>query len=70
MSPDNRLTLKRREIILVGITLNDTYQVIADRIDRSKATISRNIKRNSQHGTYSAIKVQNKYQHRHLKSRR
>ncbi|MEE6693802.1 helix-turn-helix domain-containing protein, partial [Lactiplantibacillus plantarum] len=46
MSPYNHLTLKDREGILLGVTLNDTYQVIAEKIGCSKATVSREIKRN------------------------
>ena len=38
MSSYNHLTLKDRECILLGVTLKDTYQVIAQRIGCSKAT--------------------------------
>ena len=44
MSSYNHLTLKDRECILLGVTLKDTYQVIAQRIGCSKATVSREIK--------------------------
>ncbi|WCL66604.1 helix-turn-helix domain-containing protein [Limosilactobacillus fermentum] len=40
MSSYNHLTLKDRECILLGVTLKDTYQVIAQRIGCSKATVS------------------------------
>lgn len=39
MSSYNHLTLKDRECILLGVTLKDTYQVIAQRIGCSKATV-------------------------------
>lgn len=43
MSSYDHLTLKDRECILLGVTLKDSYQIIAG---YSKATISREIKRN------------------------
>ena len=43
MSPYTHLTLKDRECILLGVTLHHTYQVIADQIGCSKATVSREI---------------------------
>lgn len=46
MSPYTHLILKDRECILLGVTLHHTYQVIADQIGCSKATVSREIKRN------------------------
>ncbi|MEE6691211.1 IS30 family transposase [Lactiplantibacillus plantarum] len=70
MSPYNHLTLKDREGILLGVTLNDTYQVIAEKIGCSKATVSREIKRNGGRKAYSAVKAQENYQGRRLKSRR
>lgn len=70
MSPYNHLTLKDRECILLGVTLNDTYQVIAEKIGCSKATVSREIKRNGGRKAYSAVKAQEDYQGRRLKSRR
>ncbi|MDN6029397.1 MAG: IS30 family transposase [Lactobacillus sp.] len=70
MSPYNHLTLKDRECILLGVTLNDTYQVIAEKIGCSKATVSREIKRNGGRKAYSAVKAQENYQGRRLKSRR
>ncbi|KZU49353.1 IS30 family transposase [Lactiplantibacillus plantarum] len=70
MSPYNHLTLKDRECILLGVTLNDTYQVIAEKIGCSKATVSREIKRNGGLKAYSAVKAQENYQGRRLKSRR
>lgn len=70
MSPYNDLTLKDRECILLGVTLNDTYQVIAEKIGCSKATVSREIKRNGGRKAYSAVKAQENYQGRRLKSRR
>lgn len=70
MSPYTHLTLKDRECILLGVTLHHTYQVIADQIGCSKATVSREIKRNGGRGAYSAVKAQQNYQQRRLKSRR
>ncbi|WP_158136953.1 helix-turn-helix domain-containing protein, partial [Companilactobacillus paralimentarius] len=70
MNPYNHLTLKDRECILLGITLNDTYQVIAEKIGCSKTTVSREIKRNGGRKVYSAVKAQENYQGRRLKSRR
>ncbi|MCB7464498.1 IS30 family transposase [Lactiplantibacillus argentoratensis] len=70
MSPYNHLTLKDRECILLGVTLNDTYQVIAEKIGCSKATVSREIKRNGGRKAYSAVKAQENYQGRRLKSQR
>ncbi|WP_367294760.1 IS30 family transposase [Levilactobacillus yonginensis] len=70
MSPYNHLTLKDRECILLGVTLNDTYQGIAEKIGCSKATVSREIKRNGGRDAYSAVKAQENYQRRRLKSRR
>ena len=70
MSPYNHLTLKDRECILLGVTLNDTYQVIAEKIGCSKATVSREIKRNGGRKAYSTVKAQENYQGRRLKSRR
>ena len=52
MSSYNHLTLKDRECILLGVTLKDTYQVIAQRIGCSKATVSREIKRNGGRKAY------------------
>ncbi len=54
----------------MGVTLNDTYQVIAEKIGCSKATVSREIKRNGGRKAYSAVKAQENYQGRRLKSRR
>ncbi|WP_123019789.1 IS30 family transposase, partial [Lacticaseibacillus paracasei] len=70
MSPYTHLTLKDRECILLGVTLHHTYQVIADQIGCCKATVSREIKRNGGRGAYSAVKAQQNYQQRRLKSRR
>jgi len=70
MSSYNHLTLKDRECILLGVTLNDTYQDIAEKVGCSKATISREIKRNGGREAYSAVKAQENYQRRRLKSRR
>ncbi len=70
MSSYNHLTLKDRECILLGVTLKDTYQVIAQRVGCSKATVSREIKRNGGRKAYSAVKAQENYQGRRLKSRR
>nr|WP_249208087.1 helix-turn-helix domain-containing protein [Levilactobacillus brevis] len=62
MSSYNQLTLKDRECILLGITLNDSYQIIAEKTGCSKATISREIKRNDGRDTYPAVKAQVNYQ--------
>lgn len=70
MSPYNHLTLEDRECILLGVTLNKAYQVIAEEIGCSKATVSREIRRNGGRDTYSAVKAQENYQRRRLKSRR
>ncbi len=39
MNSYNHLTLKDRECILLGVTLNETYQGIAKEIGCSKATV-------------------------------
>lgn len=70
MSPYTHLTLKDRECILLGVTLHHTYQTIANQIGCSKATVSREIKRNGGRGAYSAVKAQKNYHKRRLKSRR
>jgi IS30 family transposase len=70
MSSYNHLTLKDRECILLGVNLNDTYQTIAEKIGCSKATVSREIMRNGGRDAYSAVKAQESYQRRRLKSRR
>ena len=70
MSPYTHLTLKDRECILLGVTLHHTYQVIANQIGCSRATVSREIKRNGGRGAYSAVTAQQNYHQRRLKSRR
>ncbi|MBU9790428.1 helix-turn-helix domain-containing protein, partial [Lentilactobacillus sp. G22-6] len=70
MSPYTHLTLKDRECILLGVTLHHTYQVIANQIGCSRATVSREIKRNGSRGSYSAVTAQQNYHQRRLKSRR
>ena len=70
MSSYKHLTLKDRECILLGVTLNDSYQVIAEKIGCSKATVSREVTRNGGRDAYSAVKAQESYQRRRLKSRR
>lgn len=70
MSPYTHLTLKDRECILLGVNLHHTYQVIANQIGCSRATMSREIKRNGGRGAYSAVTAQQNYHQRRLKSRR
>jgi IS30 family transposase len=70
MSPYKHLTLNDRETILVGIHTGLTQQQIADRIDRSKGTISRELKRNGGRESYSVQAAQTGYEQRRLKSRR
>ena len=70
MSLYKHLTLKDREIILTGLNLNHSYQVIATKIGCSKATISREVSRNGKSADYSAVQAQANYEHRRLKSRR
>ncbi|MGA3506783.1 helix-turn-helix domain-containing protein, partial [Lactiplantibacillus plantarum] len=64
------LTLKDRECILLGVTLHHTYQVIADQIGCSKATVSREIKRNGGRGAYSAVQSHQNSPPRRLKTLR
>lgn len=70
MSLYKHLTLKDREIILVGLNLKQTLQEIATLIGCSKATVSREIRRNSSSENYSAAQAQENYQKRRLMSRR
>jgi len=70
MSPYRHLTLKDREIILVGLKLNQSYQKISVQIGCSKSTISREVQRNGGRDEYSAAQSQDAYQQRRLKSRR
>lgn len=70
MSSYHHLTLKDRECILLGVNLNNTYQTIAEKIGCSKATVSCEIMRNGGRDAYSAVKAQESYQRRRLKSRR
>ncbi len=62
------LTLKDREQILLGIAAKETCQVIADQIGYSKATVSREIKRNGCRADYSSVDAQKNYQQHSLKS--
>ncbi|NLR33196.1 IS30 family transposase [Levilactobacillus tujiorum] len=70
MSLYNHLTLKDREIILVGLKLKQSYQEISTEIGCSKATISREVQRNGGRENYSAVQAQKAYQQRRINSRR
>ena len=70
MSLYRHLTLKDRELILVGVNLKQTLREMATLIGCSKATVSREIRRNGNYGNYSAVQAQENYQKRRLKSRR
>lgn len=70
MNSYHHLTLKNRECILLGVTLNDTQQIIADKSGCYKVTISREVKRNGGRRAYSTIEAQANYQGKRLKSRR
>ncbi len=68
MSLYRHLTLKDCEIILVGINLKQTLQEMTTLIGYSKATVSREIRRNDHYENYSAVQAQEKYQKRRLES--
>ncbi|MCB4209762.1 IS30 family transposase, partial [Lactiplantibacillus plantarum] len=70
MSLYHHLTLNDRECLLVGLTLKQSYQAIAQRIGCSKATISREVSRNGGRSKYSAVNAQLNYERQRLKSRR
>lgn len=70
MSSHKHLTLKDRKSILLSTTLNDTCQVIAEKIGCSKATVSLGVMRSGGRDAYSAVKAQENYQGRRLRSRR
>lgn len=71
MNHYNHLTLEERECILKYHILNYSITEIAKRLNRSKSTISRELKRHrSQDGSYSACKAHNEYLKNRLKSRR
>ena len=61
MSLYHHLTLNDRECLLVGLTLKQSYQAIAQRIGCSKATISREVSRNGGRSKYSAVNAQLNY---------
>ena len=70
MSLYKHLTLKDRESILTGLILKHSYRDIANQVGCSKATISREIKRNGGQTNYSAVQAQVNYEYRRRKSRR
>lgn len=70
MSLYRHLTLKDREIILVGPSLKHSFQKTATRIGCSKSTISREVKRNGGREDYSAVQAQENHQRWRLKSHR
>jgi len=70
MSLYHHLTLKEREIILTGLTLKYSLRLIAKKVGCSKATVSREIRRNGGYESYSAADAQSNYERRRLKSRR
>ena len=70
MSLYHHLTLKQREIILTGLTLHQPLRVIAENSGCTKATVSREVRRNGGYENYSAADAQSNYEHHRLKSRR
>lgn len=61
------LTIEERESILVFLSLGETNEQIARRINRHKSTITREIQRNSVNGKYSASLAQSLYKERKTK---
>lgn len=61
MSPYTHLTLKEREAIRLGINAGTSITQIAKEIGRSKATVSRELKRNGGRNNYSMADAQNRY---------
>lgn len=70
MSPYKHLTLKQREVILIGIHSGKTLQEIAIHLKCSKSTISREINRNGGKLNYSAVAAHERYQVNRKKCRR
>lgn len=62
MSHYKHLTLSERELILYFLVKGFSISKIALKIGRSKSTISRELKRNSEQSMYLPIKAQEKYQ--------
>ena len=62
MSHYKHLTLSERELILYFLAKGFSISKIALKIGRSKSTISRELKRNSEQSMYLPIKAQEKYQ--------
>ena len=57
----NHITIFERESILLGTLQGLSIAKIAENPSRSKSTISRELKRNSQDGNYSPIIADNRY---------
>lgn len=62
----NHLTLVEREKIMYFCAQNYSISEIATLLQRSKSTISKELKRNTSHGVYQPATAQRKYQQRRL----
>ena len=60
----NHISIFERESILLGALQGLSIAKIAESLSRSKSTISRELKRNSDNGEYSPIIADNKYKSR------
>lgn len=69
MSHYKHITPEEREKILLLSSQNYSITSIADSLGRNKSTISRELSRNSRHGTYSAVLAQTAYIERRKKCR-
>lgn len=70
MSQYKHLSIKERENILVLMNNGKSISEISRILNRSKSTISREIKRNSTSESYSAVEADKLYQSRRVKCRR
>ena len=70
MCCNKHLTLVEREMILKFRARGCSITEIARRLGRNKATISRELQRNSINGEYIPVVAEELYQERHMKCRR
>ena len=70
MCCNKHLTLVEREMILKFRAIGCSITEIARRLGRNKATISRELQRNSINGEYIPVVAEELYQERHMKCRR
>ena len=61
------LTIEERENILIFLTLGETNEQIARRINRHKSTIARELQRNTINGKYSPSGAETLYKERKTK---